>query len=173
MDSFAIALSAGMSGKIPNKWVALRMSLSFAAFQALLPVVGWFLGTEIEPLISSIDHWIAFGLLGMVGWHMIRSGLDRESKSFTGDPSRGMALIMLSIATSIDALAVGLSFGMLAVKILYPAAIIGIITFMISMIGAYVGHRLDSVFGKRMEIIGGIILILIGFRILMSHLTGV
>lgn len=173
MDSFAIAISAGMSGKVPNKWVALRMSLSFAFFQSLLPIVGWVLGTEIEPLISSLDHWIAFGLLGIVGWRMIRNGLDKESESFSGDPSRGTMLIMLSIATSIDALAVGLSLGMLAVDIWYPAGIIGIVTFIASMTGAYLGHRLDSVFGKRMEIAGGIVLILIGFRILSSHLGGV
>ena len=173
MDSFAIALSAGMSGNIPNKWIALRMSVSFACFQGLLPVLGWYLGGEIEPMISSIDHWIAFGLLGIVGWRMIRSGLDRESESVANDPSRGPTLILLSVATSIDALAVGLSFGMLAVEILYPALIIGIVTFIISMTGAYLGHRLDSVFGKRMEILGGVILILIGFRILMSHITGI
>jgi putative Mn2+ efflux pump MntP len=111
--------------------------------------------------------------MGTVGWRMIRSGLDRESENTANDPSRGPTLIMLSIATSVDALAVGLSLGMLDVPIFYPAVVIGIVTFIISMTGAYIGHRLDSAFGKRMEIIGGIVLILIGLRILMSHLTGV
>lgn len=173
MDSFAIAVSAGMSGRVPDKWVALRMSLSFAFFQGMLPVAGWFLGMEIEPLISPVDHWIAFGLLGFVGWRMIRSGLDRKSDSCAVDPSRGSVLLMLSIATSIDALVVGLSFGMLSMEIFYPAVIIGIVTFIISMTGAYIGHRLDSVFGKRMEILGGVLLILIGFRILLSHIVDI
>ncbi|MGC8877897.1 MAG: manganese efflux pump MntP family protein, partial [Anaerolineae bacterium] len=127
-------------------------------------------GSRFAALISEVDHWVAFGLLAFVGGRMIRSGLDADMMGFGCDPSRGKMLITLSIATSIDAFAVGLSLAMLRVDILYPSAIIGVVTGTLSLIGLLIGHRLGVLFGKRIEIAGGLILVGIGVRILMSHL---
>lgn len=136
----------------------------------MMPVIGWFLGAAIAPLISSIDHWIAFGLLVFVGVRMIRSGFDDRIETFATDPSRGLALVVLAIATSIDALAIGLSPAMLRIKICYPSVVIGVVTGGLSLVRLRVGTRLGARFDKRMEIVGGVILTLIGLRILRLHL---
>lgn len=172
MDACAVCVGAGTSGHLAHGRPAFRLWFHFGLFQFLMPVIGWFLGTAILPLIASVDHWVAFGLLAFVGSRMIRSGFDRDLPSHPHvDPSRGLTLVMLSIATSIDALAVGLSLAMLRVTIWYPSLLIGIITGALSYLGLRAGDRLGSIFGKRMEIAGGFILILIGLRILISHLT--
>ncbi len=170
MDALAVSISAGMSGRVANRRTALRISSHFGFFQFIMPILGWFLGVEIDVLIASVDHWVAFGLLCIVGGRMILSGLKFEMQPSAADHTRGIPLIMLSLATSIDALAVGLGFGMLQVSIWYPSVVIGLVTFALSYIGARLGSRLGARFGKRMEILGGIILILIGTRILLSHL---
>ncbi|MGC8781744.1 MAG: manganese efflux pump MntP family protein, partial [Anaerolineae bacterium] len=132
--------------------------------------LGWLVGTQIANLVAAFDHWVAFGLLAFVGVRMIRSGLDGESESHPRDPSRGRMLILLSIATSIDALAIGLSLAMLQVRIFLPVLIIGTVTGGLSLFGLLVGHRLGRAFGKRMEVIGGLLLIAIGLRVLLSHM---
>jgi putative Mn2+ efflux pump MntP len=135
-----------------------------------MPVFGWFLGSQVTGYIEEIDHWLAFGLLSFVGVRMILSGFDKTSDSKKDDPSKGIHLIILSIATSIDAFAIGLSFAMLNVNIWYPSVVIGIVTAVLSVMGVQLGNKLGIKFGKKMEILGGIILIAIGIRILIEHL---
>jgi len=176
MDAFAVSLSAGASGYASTVRPMFRLSFHFGLFQFMMPVLGWYAGSHVAHLITAVDHWIAFGLLVLVGLRMIRSaGKDPDSISRPGiigvDHSRGFNLIMLSVATSIDALAVGLSLAMLQLDIWYPSVVIGFITAMLSIIGLRLGNRLGVRFGQRMERIGGILLIIIGIRILVEHLA--
>jgi len=170
MDCFAVSLGIGTTGYANNRRALFRLSYHFGLFQALMPVLGWVVGTQISGLVSSFDHWIAFGLLAFVGVRMIRSGLDAEGESHTKDPSRGGTMVMLSVATSIDAFAIGLTLAMLQVDILYPSVVIGVVTGILSLIGLLLGSRLGAAFGKRMEVFGGVLLIFIGLRVLLSHL---
>jgi putative Mn2+ efflux pump MntP len=172
MDAFAVSLGAGASGRAVGGRAEFRLSFHFGLFQFMMPVLGWFVGVRIAAALSSVDHWIAFGLLVFVGGRMIRSGWDADEESLAADPSRGLTLVALSVATSIDALAIGLSLGMLRVKIWYPSVVIGVVTGGLSLIGVRLGTRLGTGFGKRMEVVGGIILSLLGLRILFSHLSG-
>ena len=170
MDAFAVCLGAGTQERTPGPRPVFRLAFHFGFFQFLMPVIGWLAGTTIVGYISTYDHWVAFGLLAFVGIRMIRSGFDNASGGQKNDPSRGWTLVLLALATSIDALAVGFSLGLIGVTIWYPAVIIGVVTGLISWLGIILGNRLGQKFGKQMEIIGGIILILIGLRILLSHL---
>lgn len=170
MDAFAVCLAAGTTRHIHGPRPVFRLSFHFGLFQALMPVLGWLLGSTVQRWIAPVDHWIAFALLAFVGVRMIRSGLDPAGEGLTSDPSRGATLIMLAVATSIDALAVGLSLAMLRVDIVYPAIVIGIVASAMSLLGIFLGGRLGKAFGKRMEVIGGLILIGIGVRVVISHL---
>jgi putative Mn2+ efflux pump MntP len=135
-----------------------------------MPILGWLVGSTIIQWIAPVDHWIAFGLLAFVGVRMIRSGLDANGESHATDPSRGATLVILSVATSIDAFAVGLSLAVLGVGIILPSIIIGVVAGGMSLLGIFLGGRLGKAFGKRMEVIGGMILIAIGVRVVISHL---
>jgi putative Mn2+ efflux pump MntP len=170
MDAFAVCLGAGTQEYTSSPRPVFRLSFHFGLFQFLMPVIGWFAGTTIVGYISAYDHWVAFGLLAFVGLRMIRSGFDPHSEEHKKDPSRGWTLILLAFATSIDALAIGFSLAVVGVTIWYPALLIGVVTGLISWLGVYLGNRLGQKFGKRMEIIGGLILIIIGLRILLAHL---
>ena len=170
IDAYAVSLVAAASGYAKNRRSVFRLSFHFGLFQFLMPIFGWMLGRSVVRYIFSIDHWIAFCLLAFVGIKMIRSGLKPSEHSLKNDPSKGHTLVMLSIATSIDALAIGLSLAVLKVNIWYPSAVIGLITAALSLAAIKLGNRLGIVFGQRMEIIGGIILVAIGLRILLSHL---
>ncbi|MCU0599129.1 MAG: manganese efflux pump MntP family protein [Desulfobacterales bacterium] len=170
MDAFAVSIAAGTSGKLQGKRGIFRLSFHFGLFQALMPLLGWLAGIHIAHLIRAVDHWIAFALLLFVGVRMIRASFQTDAETFQADPSRGMSLVMLSVATSIDALAVGLSLAMIQINIWYPCAMIGIITAMLSVTGIFAGRYLGKKIGPRMEFIGGVILILIGLKILASHL---
>jgi manganese efflux pump family protein len=170
MDAFAVSLGIGTAGQATGPRPLFRLSFHFGLFQALMPILGWFAGSTFAGLISGFDHWLAMGLLGFVGGRMIRSGLDPEAAPRACDPSRGGTLLMLCIATSIDALAVGLSLAMLRINILYPSVVIGMVTAFMSLVGLLVGRRLGSSFGRRMEVLGGLLLIGIGLRVLLSHL---
>jgi len=172
MDAFAVCLGAGTQQQTSGARPTFRLSFHFGLFQFLMPVVGWFAGTTIVRYIAAYDHWVAFALLAFVGIRMIRSGFDNSSESYKNDPSRGWSLVMLSIATSIDALAIGLSLAIIGVTIWYPAVVIGVVTGLVSWLGLRLGNALGGKFGKRMEIAGGIVLILIGVRILISHFMG-
>jgi putative Mn2+ efflux pump MntP len=170
MDAFAVSLGAGTSRQSNSTRSRLRLSYHFGLFQGLMPVVGWLAGSSIDRFISSVDHWIAALLLAFVGGKMIREGLSADPLVFSEDPSRGKNLVMLSVATSIDALAVGLSLSMLKVHIVTPAVIIGVVTLCLSLFGLLVGNYLGDKFGKNTQVLGGVILIGIGLRILITHL---
>jgi len=170
MDAMVVSLCAGAGGYTTSLRPALRISFAFGFFQAIMPVLGWVAGSVVSSWAAGIDHWLAFGLLMFVGVRMIRSGLRADEPDPSCDPTRGSTLIVLSIATSIDALAVGFSIALLSVPILLPALLIGVVTFSLSFLATHMGRRLNLRFGKRMEIVGGLVLGLIGLRILLAHL---
>jgi len=172
MDAFAVALGAASSGRANGQRTTFRLSFHFGLFQFLLPLVGWFAGATVARYFTGYDHWFALILLAVVGIRMIRSGLDPNGDPKSPDPSRGWTLVMLSLAVSIDALAIGLSLALVGVSIWYPAVVIGVVTALMTWFGLRVGDGLGKKFGKRMEVIGGIVLIGIGLRILASHLLG-
>jgi len=169
MDAFAVSLSAGAQGFARGFRPIFRLSFHFGLFQFLMPLLGWYLGTQVAGLIRAFDHWIAFGLLAFVGIRMMMAGWEEQDESVKANPTRGFTLVSLSVATSIDALAVGLSLAMLQVNIWYPSVVIGVVTAGLSVVGIRLGHRLAGRFGKRMEIAGGVLLLLIGLRIVASH----
>jgi putative Mn2+ efflux pump MntP len=170
MDAFAVSLGVGTSGQANHARPVLRLAFHLGLFQGLLTFLGWLAGSNIAALISGVDHWIALGLLSFVGGRMIRSGLDQHADSHRDDPSRGLSLVIMSVATSIDAMAVGLSLGMLHAEIFSASLIIGLVTFGLSLFGLLAGNRLGERFGKRMEVLGGLLLIGIGVRILLTHI---
>jgi putative Mn2+ efflux pump MntP len=171
MDSFTVSLGVGTSGTAIGRRGAIRLSFHLGLFQALMPILGWYLGIKILHIIAAIDHWIAFGLLAFIGGRMICAASLKREKLSIGDPSRGFTLVMLSLATSIDALAVGLSLSMLNVTIWLPSLVIGLVTWTLALVALPIGNRLGTKLGKPMEIAGGSILILIGLRILVTHLN--
>lgn len=166
MDAFAVSLSVAASRGNMSLRPTFRLSFHFGLFQFLMPIIGWFIGYEIVDYLN-INIWIAFGLLLFVGIRMIISGIKNEPVEKRKDLTKGMSLIILSVATSIDALAIGFSLAMLRLDIWYPSVIIGIITALLSLIAIYLGKKLNSKFGSRMEILGGIILLLISFKIII------
>jgi len=170
MDAAAVSLAAAAAGFAKDARAIFRLSFHFGLFQFLMPVAGWLMGISFVAHFKAFDHWIAFFLLAFVGGRMIWEGMDKSSETRTKDPSRGMTMVMLSVATSIDALAVGLSLAMLDVTIWYPSVMIGVITAAMSFVAIKIGAKLGGLFGKRMEIFGGIILLFIGSRILYAHL---
>ena len=171
MDAFAVSVASGV--KIgPGPRPIFRIAFHFGLFQALLPVVGWFFGNTIEPYVKGFDHWVAFGLLAFVGIRMLRSGFSKDEEETPKDPSRGLTMVMLSVAVSIDALAVGLSLGLLGITIWTPALVIGVVTSALSLIGLRVGNDFGEKYGKPVEILGGLVLIGIGIRIVLSHMIG-
>lgn len=170
MDAFSVSLAAGAAQSTSGVRAKVRLSFHFGLFQFMMPVIGWYLGTQVASIVTAVDHWLAFGLLAYVGVKMIRSGLSSEATVHKVDPSKGLTMVFLSVATSIDAFAVGLSLAFLNVDIWYPSILIGVITMALSLVGLGVGHRLGLVFGKRMEVIGGSFLCLMGLYILVSEL---
>lgn len=171
MDAFAVAIAVGSRLERPTFRPFFRLSFHFGLFQFMMPIIGWFAGNQIAKYIRDLDHWVAFGLLLFIGGKMIyeSQGKHKADMAFA-DPTRKWTLVILSIATSIDALAVGLSIAMLNVQIFNASVIIGGVAAIMTAIGMYFGKRLGERFGKIMELSGGIILIAIGARILISHL---
>ena len=171
MDAFAVSICKGLSMKKIKKKDVFIIALFFGGFQALMPFIGWFLGKGFESYITSIDHWIAFILLGIIGGKMLIDGIKAEDDEETGEFKLHLKeLFLLAIATSIDALAVGITFAFFKVSILSAISIIGIITFILCVIGVKIGNVFGEKYKSKAEIIGGIILILIGFKILIEHL---
>ncbi len=170
MDAFAVSIGVGTTGRSADRRAVFRLAFHFGLFQGLMTFLGWLAGTTIASLIAGIDHWVAMGLLAWVGVRMILQGLSKEEERDCPDPSRGGTLMMLCIATSLDAMAVGLSLAMINVDILSASLSIGFITLGLSLLGLLLGSQLGKRFGKRMEVLGGILLNLIGLRILLSHL---
>ena len=169
VDAFAVCVGAGTTRQAEGPRPTFRLAFHFGLFQFIMPVFGWLAGVTIAPYIMAFDHWLAFALLAFVGVRMLISGFDKGGKGLNHDPSRGWTLVLLSIAVSIDALAVGLSLGLIDVFVWYPALTIGVVTGLVSWLGLRLGNGLGARFGKRMEIIGGIVLVGIGVRIVLSH----
>jgi putative Mn2+ efflux pump MntP len=169
-DCFAVAL--GISTQITTRFPlqVLRASLSFGLFQALMPILGWLAGTTIVEFIESFDHWLAFGLLAIVGGRMLWESFHSQDGQSKTDITKWFILLTLSIATSIDALAVGLSFAFLKVNITLAVLTIGLVSMIVTAIGFGLGRKASRMIGKRAEAIGGIILLAIGIRILFSHI---
>jgi putative Mn2+ efflux pump MntP len=170
MDCFAVSLGIGCSLPSCDKRAVFRLSFHFGFFQGGMTLLGWLVGNTILPYKENFDHWIAFLLLAWIGIRMIREGLSKETETVTGDPTRGGTLILLSIATSIDALGVGLSLSILQTNIAFSSIMIGFVSFLFTIIGLRFGNRLNNKFGKKIEILGGLVLLIIGSRLLLSHL---
>ena len=176
MDAFAVALASGCALRVPQARHYFRLSAAFGFFQFAMPVVGWYLGITVRSYMEAWDHWIAFALLAWIGGKMVLSGFSalRASSSCprpSVDPTAGRNLLVLSVATSIDALAVGVSMAFLQhVNILWAALVIGGVAFAFSLAGGLLGRRLGCLFQKRAELAGGLVLIGIGFKILGEHL---
>lgn len=171
MDAFAVSLGVGTADCIGGWRGKLRLALHFGIFQAGMTALGWVIGGTVVQYIMNFDHWIALGLLGYVGFNLIRSGLKKDKPAFNCDPSTGRTLVLLSVATSIDAFAVGLSIALMNIPILLSILSIGLVAWGLSLLGLVAGTRLSQTFGKRMEILGGLILIGIGLQVFITHMT--
>jgi len=170
MDASAVSIAKGMS--LPNeknKNYALKLGLAFGIFQGLMPLIGYLAGSTFSGYIQSVDHWVAFILLALIGLNMIKESREEKENEEVSDLSLKV-ILLLAIATSIDALAVGVSFAFLKVNIVLACSIIAVVTFILSFICVMVGKRLGSLFQKYAEIFGGIILMMIGAKILIEHL---
>ncbi len=170
MDAFAVSICKGLAMKKINWKKALIIGLYFGIFQALMPAIGYFLGSTFENLVTNIDHWIAFILLAFIGGNMIKEALAKEENNNCNDNVDFKTMLILAIATSIDALAIGITFAFLNVNLLLAITIIGITTFIISLIGVKLGNKFGRKYESKAGIMGGIILILIGLKILLEHL---
>lgn len=169
MDAFAVSVAGGIAIKRQKVKNALKFGLFFGSFQAIMPVAGWLAGIRLKDFISGIDHWAAFGLLTFIGCKMIYGSFKLEKKEEA--VSYGISvMLLLSVATSIDALAVGLSFAFLKISIIVPVLIIGLVTFLMSFIGVFIGNTAGHFFEKKLEALGGLILVGIGVKILLEHL---
>ena len=169
MDAFAVALCKGLSMKKFDKKKGIIIGLYFGIFQGMMPLIGYLLGTTFQSLITSIDHWIAFVLLGFIGGNMLKEAFSKDEET-CNDKVDFKTMLPLAIATSIDALAVGITFAFLKVNIVIAVLSIGIITFIMSFIGSKVGNKFGTKYEKKAQLFGGIILILIGLKILLEHL---
>lgn len=174
MDAFAVSLGIGTTGQAKDGRAVFRLSFHFGFFQGFMTLLGWLLGSSVANLIANFDHWVAFALLAWVGGRMIKEGLTRggEEACPSRDPSRGRTLMVLCVATSIDAMAVGLSMAMINANVIFASIVIAVITLGLSLVGLLAGGGLGARFGKRMEVLGGLLLVGIGVRILVSHLVG-
>ena len=170
MDAFSVSIAAGICIEKPDFGHYFRMAFHFGLFQFMMPIVGYLAGKLMENEIKDYDHWIAFALLLIIGLKMIKESFQSEDECEPSDPSRGFNLILLSVATSIDALAVGLSLGVLNRPIIFPSIVIGVVCSFFSIMGIALGRKISSFIGKRAETIGGILLIAIGIKILIEHL---
>lgn len=172
MDAFTVSVGLSLRPERVGTGQAIRLSGSFGFFQFMMPLLGWLAGAKILSTIRSFDHWVAFGLLFLIGCRMIFSSLRSKAipQSARRDPTKGWSLLILSIATSVDALAVGLSFAALGMTIVYPSVVIGVVAFFMTLLGTKLGPLLGQIVGRRAELAGGLILILIGIKILTDHI---
>lgn len=170
MDAFAVSIAAGLTLRQINGGHVFRLAFHFGLFQFLMPIIGWLAGLSLYHWISAFDHWIAFGLLGFIGGKMLWESFHDDPDEARGDPTRGWLLVTLSVATSIDALAVGLSLALLRVSIWTPSVVIGIVAAAMTAVGMVFGSRLGEWFGRAAERAGGLVLIAIGLNILVTHL---
>ncbi len=169
MDAFAVSVCKGLSMKKMSWKKAIIIGLWFGIFQGIMPLIGYFLGTTFEAAVTSIDHWIAFVLLGIIGGKMIKDSFNKDCEECSDDLSfKGM--LILAIATSIDALAIGITLAFLNTNIAFAVSSIGLITFALSIIGVKIGNKFGSKYESKAEFAGGAILILLGLKILLEHL---
>jgi len=171
MDAFAVAMSAGVVLPQLTARHLFRLSFHFGLFQGLMPIIGWLIGVRMQQIIAAYDHWLAFGLLMVIGGHMVYEAVSADDDDRPRrDPTRGWLLITLSLATSIDALVVGLTLGVLQVDVWYPALVIGIVAALFTLSGMFLGRRIGAMWGQRMEVFGGLILCVLAVKILAEHL---
>lgn len=168
MDAFAVAVCKGLSMKKLDLKKAIIISLYFGFFQAIMPVIGLFLGNKFAVLIDKLDHWVAFSLLSVTGGNMIIESLKNDNEDIN-DSIDIKTMLILSISTSIDALAVGITFSFFRINLLMAITIIGVITFILSLIGVKIGNKFGDKLKNKAEFIGGLVLIIIGIKILLSH----
>lgn len=170
-DAFAVSISSGMAIKNMKINKALKIALFFGGFQALMPLIGWLAGLSLSNLMSAVDHWVAFGLLSFIGGRMIYEASQDKVIEKKFNPLDTYTLLVLSIATSLDALAVGIGFAFLKTSIAPAINAIGFTTFFLSFIGVFIGHKFGNFFDRKVEFLGGAVLIMIGSKILIEHLT--
>jgi manganese efflux pump family protein len=170
MDAFAVAVVAGASLDELTARRIFRLAFHFGLFQAMMPILGWVAGRAVHDRISAFDHWVAFGLLALIGVRMIIGAWREESHHRKADPTTGWHMVLLSVATSIDALAVGLSLAVLGNGIAIPAVVIGIVTAAVTATGMALGRRIGEQWGPRIEAAGGLALIFIGAKIVAEHM---
>ena len=168
IDAFAVSLSAGAYLVRADVRQTFRLSFHFGLFQFFMPILGWLAGAEIADVIKDLDHWVAFGLLALIGGKMIKESLQKAER-IKRDVTRGWSLVALSVATSIDALAVGFSLSLIGMRIVFPSVLIGVVASMMSLVGVRMGERVSGMIGRRVEFVGGLVLILIGVRIVLEH----
>jgi putative Mn2+ efflux pump MntP len=169
-DSFAVSIAKGVQLYRPTVWQALLVGLLFGGFQALMPLLGWQIGIELRPIVEAIDHWLAFGILSAIGGKMIYEGIGSKNNGYRRRAFTISALILVAIATSIDSFVVGFGFGFLNVSVFIALVTIGVVTFLTSFGGVYLGRRFGEHFGKYVEILAGLVLVAIGLKILLDHL---
>ena len=170
MDAFAVSIATGLAVTPVTPRHTFRMAFHFGLFQFLMPVLGWLAGFGVAEWIAAYDHWVAMALLAMVGGRMIWESRKEEPERTRGDPTRGWTLVTLSVATSLDALAVGFSMALLGVDVWLPAAVIGVVAGVLSTIGMLFGSRLGARWGRWAKLVGGCVLVAIGVRIVVTHL---
>lgn len=169
MDAFAVSICKGISMKKMDWKKAIIIGLWFGAFQAIMPLIGYLLGSTFEQVVKNIDHWLAFILLSAIGANMIKESFSKDTEDENDDIS-ARAMFVLAVATSIDALAVGITFAFFKVNIILAISLIGIITFLLAVLGTKIGNRFGDKYESKAELAGGIILILLGLKILLEHL---
>ena len=170
MDAFAVSVSNGISVKGFSRRDAVEQGIYFGAFQFFMPVLGYLLGSQIREYIEKVDHWVAFGLLALIGINMIKEALTEDEDGEKTYRSKVIRLVLQAVATSIDAFAVGIGFALLNINLIFAASIIGIVAFVFSYWGGTAGKHLGGLFRKRAGVAGGCVLIAIGFNILRTHL---
>lgn len=171
MDAFAVAVVTGLTLSVVTGRHKFRLAFHFGLFQALMLAIGWSAGAVAQRYISSSDHWVAFGLLALVGGNILWGGLRGEhEEKRVSDLTSGWDLVMVSVATSIDALAVGLSLGVIGTGIAIPSMVIGITAALLTLLGMALGRRVGAAWGKRVEVFGGLLLIAIGVRVVWQHM---
>ena len=170
-DAFAVAVACGLASKPFRASYAFRIAFFFGAFQMLMPLIGWGACVSLRMIIASVDHWVAFILLFAIGGKMIYESFRKKKNNSCGNVLSIKGLLVLSVATSIDALAVGISFALLKEAILFPSVVIGLVAFALSFAGVWLGNRFGHIFENKFEMAGGLILIFIAIKILYSHLA--
>lgn len=170
MDALSVSLAISTCGLIRDNRGKNRLAAHFGIFQSGMTLLGWFTGDTVARFISPIDHWLAMALLGYVAYGLIRAGMNTEIEAFPQDPSKGKTMILLAVATSIDAFAVGMSLPMLRLPFGWTIVSIGLVTFALSCVGLFAGHNLGERFGRRMQIVGGVVLLFIAVNVVLGHL---